>query len=50
VQDDGRGAPDIGRGGYGLAGIRERAEQLGGRVAYRTAPGQGFALEMELPG
>ena len=50
VQDDGRGAPEIGRGGYGLAGIRERAEQLGGRVAYHTAPGQGFALEMELPG
>jgi len=49
VHDDGRGAAAI-EGGYGLAGIRERAEQLGGTVAYRTAPGSGFTLDMELPG
>jgi signal transduction histidine kinase len=36
-------------GGYGLTGIRERAEQLGGTASYRTAPGQGFTLEVELP-
>ena len=33
----------------GLVGIRERAEQLGGTVHYRSAPGQGFTLDMELP-
>jgi signal transduction histidine kinase len=49
VRDDGRGAATI-EGGYGLTGIRERAEQLGGSVAYRTAPGDGFTLDMELPG
>jgi signal transduction histidine kinase len=49
VEDDGQGAPDTG-GGFGLAGIRERAEQLGGHVSYRTAPGAGFAIQMELPG
>ncbi|HET7697375.1 MAG TPA: sensor histidine kinase [Vicinamibacterales bacterium] len=49
VEDDGRGAAGT-DGGFGLVGIRERAEQLGGSVAYRTAPGAGFAIRMELPG
>jgi signal transduction histidine kinase len=49
VKDDGRGAGKL-DGGFGLAGIRERAEQLGGWVTYQTAVGQGFTLEMELPG
>ena len=49
VEDDGQGATDT-EGGFGLVGIRERAEQLGGRVSYRTAPGAGFAMQMELPG
>ena len=49
VNDDGRGASDL-EGGFGLTGIRERAAQLGGSVAYDTAPGQGFTLVMELPG
>lgn len=48
VEDDGRGAASS-AGGFGLVGIRERAEQLGGVVNYRTAPGEGFTLEMELP-
>jgi signal transduction histidine kinase len=49
VNDDGRGASEL-EGGFGLTGIRERAAQLGGSVAYNTAPGQGFTLTMELPG
>lgn len=49
VEDDGQGAGSI-DGGFGLIGIRERAEQLGGRVSYRTAAGAGFTLDMELPG
>lgn len=48
VHDDGRGAGDTG-GGFGLVGIRERAEQLKGLANYRTAPGQGFTLYLELP-
>jgi signal transduction histidine kinase len=49
VHDDGRGAERL-DGGYGLAGIRERAEQLGGTVGYHTGAGQGFTLDLELPG
>jgi signal transduction histidine kinase len=49
IEDDGRGAAAL-TGGFGLVGIRERAEQLGGSVAYRSAPGEGFTLDLELPG
>lgn len=49
VEDDGVGARDPG-GGFGLAGMRERAELVGGRLAITTAPGHGFALELEVPG
>jgi hypothetical protein len=35
--------------GIRLIGIRERAEQLGGTAAYRSLPGQGFTLDVELP-
>lgn len=48
VSDDGRGASSL-DGGFGLKGIRERAEQLGGTVSCRTAPGEGFALIVDLP-
>jgi signal transduction histidine kinase len=51
VQDDGAGACEPPRaGGFGLLGLRERAELVGGRVSIRTAPAQGFALELEVPG
>jgi signal transduction histidine kinase len=49
VRDDGRGT-DVLDGGFGLTGIRERAEQLGGTVAFETSPGAGFVLGMELQG
>ena len=48
VRDDGKGAVDT-TGGFGLLGIRERAEQLKGLMNYETAPGQGFRLFIELP-
>jgi signal transduction histidine kinase len=48
VKDDGVGAART-DGGFGLAGLRERAEDLGGRLQWETAPGNGFALTMELP-
>jgi len=50
VRDDGKGAADEALGtGFGLKGIRERAEQLKGSATYRTAPNAGFTLHVELP-
>jgi signal transduction histidine kinase len=49
VTDAGVGATDTTQG-FGLLGLRERAQLLGGQVRVRTAPGQGFALEVEVPG
>jgi signal transduction histidine kinase len=50
VHDDGKGATDATAGtGFGLKGIRERAEQLKGSAKYSTAPSQGFTLFVELP-
>lgn len=50
VQDNGKGAADGSLGtGFGLQGIRERAEQLNGSANYQTSPGKGFILRVELP-
>jgi signal transduction histidine kinase len=49
VEDDGVGS-DRADGGFGLVGLRERAELVGGEVRIRTARGQGFALELRVPG
>ena len=35
--------------GFGLLGLRERAQLLGGQLRVRTQPGAGFALEAEIP-
>lgn len=48
VKDDGVGTEKA-EGGFGLVGLRERAEDLGGRLSWHTAPGQGFALTVEFP-
>jgi signal transduction histidine kinase len=52
VSDRGGGAVagDSEKAGFGLLGLRERAQLLGGRVQVRTGPGQGFTLEVEVPG
>jgi signal transduction histidine kinase len=51
IQDDGKGAVNGMTGtGFGLTGIRERAEQLNGTASYRAVPNQGFTLSVELPG
>jgi signal transduction histidine kinase len=34
--------------GFGLTAMRERVEQLGGRLAVETAPGEGTAIAVEL--
>jgi signal transduction histidine kinase len=51
VADDGAGAGDPGRdgGGFGLAGLRERAEQLGGDFSAGSRDEGGFVLELVLP-
>jgi ligand-binding sensor domain-containing protein/signal transduction histidine kinase len=54
VKDDGRGfdaeRDDGGRGGhFGLVGMRERAEQMGGSAAVRSAPGEGTAVTVRVP-
>jgi len=50
VRDDGVGAADhAGRGGFGLRGLRERAQLLGGTVAIETAANAGFRLKFEVP-
>jgi signal transduction histidine kinase len=49
VRDDGRGAAAT-DGGFGLLGLRERVQLVGGAVAVETAPGAGLALMVEVPG
>lgn len=49
IADDGVGA-DEPQGGFGLLGLRERAELCGGTLSVSAARGRGFTLELELPG
>jgi signal transduction histidine kinase len=53
VRDDGKGAADNTDGaaptGFGLVGLRERAEQLGGKLLVESTPGRGCTLTMEVP-
>ena len=58
VHDNGIGAwnnshPLVGQttsGGFGLIGLRERVQHLGGELYAHTTDGQGFALEVKVPG
>jgi signal transduction histidine kinase len=49
VRDDGRGAT-VTDGGFGLLGLRERVQLVGGAVRVQTAPGAGLSLSVEVPG
>lgn len=55
VRDDGRGFEEgsvtgaDGRGSYGMVGIRERAELIGGRLRVTSLPGKGTTLELIVP-
>jgi len=49
VADDGCGATRT-DGGFGLIGLRERVQLVGGSLTLQTAPGAGLALSVEVPG
>ena len=50
VSDDGAGFdPGAVRGGFGLLGMRERVELLGGTLRIDSTPGGGTTLEISLP-
>lgn len=48
VQDDGVGG-NVSTNGFGLLGVRERVQLLGGEVRIVTEISKGFRLEVELP-
>jgi signal transduction histidine kinase len=50
VRDDGVGSPEnLGQGGLGLRGLRERAQLLGGAVEIESTPNAGFTLKFQVP-
>jgi signal transduction histidine kinase len=58
VTDDGKGLPDAGRlgprgdgleGGFGMSGMRERAELVGGELELSPAPGKGTVMHLAVP-
>lgn len=48
ISDDGRGIDPQAIRGHGLAGMRERARQAGGRLDVLSTPGGGTTIELEL--
>jgi signal transduction histidine kinase len=56
VRDDGKGIdPEVLRTGakqghFGLSGMRERAELVGGKLTIRSTPGTGTEVELSAPG
>jgi signal transduction histidine kinase len=58
VTDDGRGMPGTERlgprgdgleGGFGMSGMRERAELVGGELEFMPAPGGGTTVQLSVP-
>jgi two-component system sensor histidine kinase UhpB len=50
VADNGRGAAVAARsGGFGLSGMKERVELMGGTFSVESSPGKGFAIEARIP-
>jgi signal transduction histidine kinase len=58
VTDDGQGLPDASRlgprgdgleGGFGMSGMRERAELIGGELEFMGAPGGGTTVRLTVP-
>lgn len=49
IQDNGVGTAERHNGGFGLLGIAERVQMLGGDMDVDSAPGHGFTLRVRLP-
>lgn len=49
ARDDGKARPAPSSPGSGLLGMRERMENLGGRLAVRAGAGRGFTIDAWLP-
>jgi signal transduction histidine kinase len=50
VRDDGRGfEPSAATAGFGLTGLRERVEQLGGTVEIASGPARGTVVQARMP-
>lgn len=58
VTDDGQGIQDSGRkrtpeeeltGGFGMSGMRERAELVGGELSFESQPGKGTTMRLTVP-
>ena len=58
MTDDGRGLPDTARlgprgdgleGGFGMSGMRERAELVGGELEWARAPERGTIMRLTVP-
>ena len=58
VTDDGKGLPGAERlgprgdgleGGFGMGGMRERAELIGGELEFAPAPGRGTIVQLSVP-
>jgi signal transduction histidine kinase len=49
VQDDGAGFdPSVGRGGYGMQTMRQRAERIGARLDVTSTPGSGTLVSAQI--
>ena len=58
ITDDGKGLPDASqlgpregglKGGFGMGGMRERAELVGGELEFSPAPGKGTVVVLSVP-
>ncbi|MGC2637362.1 MAG: two-component regulator propeller domain-containing protein [Acidobacteriaceae bacterium] len=53
IRDDGKGfsgtPPDGAGGHYGMTGMRERAQAIGGKLTVESQPGEGTRVRLELP-
>jgi signal transduction histidine kinase len=49
MMDNGAGTPQL-KEGFGLLGLKERANLLHGQLMIQTAKGKGFQIKLEIPG